>query len=78
VDLLPDPRIEKSPDTVLFGLHAGIDSFGLLSLLTAAEEQIEKIAGTEVSLMNPKIMSTKPSPFRTLGTLAQYIDEQLA
>lgn len=67
----------KSPDMALFGADAALDSVALLNFITATEEQITSVTGKKVALVTPRALSTRESPFRTLGSLAAYIDEQL-
>jgi acyl carrier protein len=66
--------IPKAAETRLFGIDAQVDSIDLLSFVTAVEERYQDLTGTRISLVNPKVLSIRPNPFRTLGTLAQYLD----
>lgn len=82
VDLMKGASVEtgeltKHPDTKLFGADAALDSIGLLNFITAAEEQITAVTGKRVALVTPRALSAKESPFRTLSSLAAYIDQQL-
>jgi len=70
-------ELAKRPETRLFGVDAVLDSVGLLNFITAAEEQITSVTGRKISLVTPRALAARESPFRTLGTLAAYIDEQL-
>jgi hypothetical protein len=70
-------ELEKRPETRLFGVDAVLDSVGLLNFITAAEEQITSVTGRKITLVTPRALAARESPFRTLGTLAAYIDEQL-
>ena len=71
-------QLTKRPETKLFGADAALDSVGLLNFITAAEEQILSVTGKKVSLVTPQALSARESPFRTLASLAAFIDEQLA
>jgi D-alanine--poly(phosphoribitol) ligase subunit 2 len=64
-------------ETSLFGRNGLLDSLGLVSLVIAVEQLIEDELGVSVSLANEKAMSQKQSPYRTVGTLAQYASEIL-
>ena len=68
----------KDPDTVVFGSEAALDSLSMISFIVALEERIEFETGITVRLVNEKAMSMRNSPFRTLNSLAIYIDELLA
>ncbi len=72
-ELPEESRLEKSPDTVLFGESGKLDSLGLVNLVVAVEENLEDEFGKAISLTDEKAMSQKRSPFKTVKTLAEYI-----
>jgi acyl carrier protein len=75
-ETLEDPgRLIKAPDTPLFGSNAVLDSLGLVNLIVVLEERIEDHYGVSVTLANEKAMSRTSSPFRSVSTLAEYINE---
>ena len=63
---------DLGPDTALFGENGLFDSVGLVSLVVEAEEAIEDALGAQVSLDDQKAMSQKHSPYKTIGSLAEY------
>jgi acyl carrier protein len=69
--------MEKSQESPLFG-ERGLDSMGLVRFIVMVEERIQDQTGVELTLASDKAMSRKSSPFRTLQTLADYIEECLA
>lgn len=70
-------QLLKTPETPLLGAGSALDSLGLVSLIIAIEERIEKQLGRSITLANEKAMSLAKSPFRTIGTLADYISQVL-
>ena len=71
---LSDRRhLAKSLDTPLFGKGGGLDSLGLVNLIVAAEERIQEAFDTTISLADERAMSQTSSPFKTVGSLADYI-----
>ncbi len=66
-------QLDKSVDTVLFGQSGQLDSLGLVNLIVATEQKIEEELGVAMTLADEKALSRKSSPFRTIGTLADYI-----
>lgn len=68
-----EERLEKSVNTVLFGASSKLDSLGFVQLIVEVEQRIEKEFGEIVTLANDQAMTQKNSPFRTVGTLTQYI-----
>lgn len=73
MQLPKEKQLEKSVNTVLFGSSSKLDSLGLVDLILATEQKIEEEFESIVTLANEKAMSQKKSPFRTIGTLAEYI-----
>ena len=74
-------HIVKSNDTILFGPDSKIDSLGLINLVVAVEQNIEDEFNINITLADERAMSQEMSPFRTVGSLADYIkvllDEKL-
>lgn len=65
--------IENGKNAGLYGLTGVLDSLGLVTLIVAVEQAIEDELGLAISLADERAMSQKNSPFRTIGTLADYI-----
>ncbi|HRY48645.1 MAG TPA: hypothetical protein P5186_11400 [Candidatus Paceibacterota bacterium] len=65
----------KSADenTRLFGEKSGIDSIGLVTLLIEVEARISQKLGKNIVIADERAMSLTHSPFRRVGTLADYI-----
>ena len=70
-------QLQKSPDAPLFGDGAPLTSLGLVTLVMEVEDRVASVTGKTVRLVSSEAMSRKRSPFRTLGALAEYIDELL-
>ena len=68
-------KLMKSEDTTLFGDRAGLDSFELVRLILSIEREISEEFGVAVTLADEKAMSQRSSPFRSAGTMANYIVE---
>jgi acyl carrier protein len=64
--------VDLGSDTPLFGRDGLLDSIGLVTLVVALEQAIEDKFGVSVSLADEKAMSQRHSPYRTIGTLAEY------
>jgi len=56
----------------LFGLDGILDSLGLVTLVVAVEQAIEDEWGVSLSLADDKALSQRNSPYRTVGSLAEY------
>lgn len=67
-------QLEKSIDTVLLGAKGTLDSLGLVNFIIASEEKIEDEFEISITLADERAMSKSDSPFRTIGTLSNYIE----
>ena len=70
-------------NTVLVGHDAVIKSLGLVTVIVELEQRLEEDHDLYVTLADERAVSRKHSPFRTIGTLADYVrtlaaDEALA
>ena len=67
-------NIIKNPGTELFGLNSELDSLGLVHMITSVEEKLEEATGNYVAIADERAMSLEHSPFKTVDSLANYID----
>lgn len=65
--------LDKGNNTPLFGKKGVLDSLGLVNLVVSVEAAIEDEFGVTVTIADERAMSQKNSPFKTIGTLADYI-----
>ena len=72
LDAEGEPSTGLTEETRLFGKEGLFDSMGLVSLIVAVEQEIEDRHGTSVALADEKALSQSSSPYRTIGTLAEY------
>lgn len=68
---------EVNADTTLFGDDGALDSMALVTLIVDVEQNIEDAFDKSVSLADEKALSRSRSPYRSIGTLAEYAAEQL-
>lgn len=64
-------------DTPVFGGEEGIDSLSLVSLVANLEHEVGQAFDKPVVLADEKVMSERNTPFRTAGTLTDFITRQL-
>ena len=73
-ETLPEgQRLTKSPDTLLFGGGANLESLGLVRLVLLLEQKVQDSIDRVVTLVDEKAMSQSRSPFRTVAALADYV-----
>jgi len=70
--------LAKSPEARLLGSDSGVDSLTFVNLVVALEEQIQKKLGKSVVLVDEDNMAAEEHPFRTIGTLAEYVERVLS
>lgn len=70
-------KLEKRPDTPLFGSCRTLDSLAFVSFVVVVEQLVEENFGKPIRVMSEKAMSRSQSPFQSLGTLASYVEELL-
>ena len=75
LDLEEGKKIEKSEVTQLFGTGKSLDSLELVNLITVIEQKLEEETGDFISLADERAMSMNESPFKTVGSLNNYVQE---
>ncbi|RYE74807.1 MAG: acyl carrier protein [Myxococcales bacterium] len=61
---------EEAP---LYGRDGVLDSLDLVSLILLVEEKTAEALGTPVTLTSDRALSSFRSPFRTVGSLTDYV-----
>lgn len=59
--------------TRLIGKKAVLDSLGLVNLIISVEQEINDTKGFSITIADDRAMAMEKSPFRSVGTLADYI-----
>ena len=68
-------ELKKDLDTIIMGVESDLDSMDLVEFITLIEDKIELQKGYYISISDENVMSSKNSPFKTVSTLKQYIDD---
>jgi acyl carrier protein len=68
----PNPA-QLGDDTRLIGRKGVLDSMGLVTLIVDVEQRLEEEHDIVVVIADERAMSQKHSPFRSVGSLADYI-----
>lgn len=76
-DNRPDPT-QLGDDTRLIGRKGVLDSMGLVTLIVDVEQRLEEEHDIVVVLADERAMSQKHSPFRSVGSLGDYICQLVA
>jgi acyl carrier protein len=65
-----EPLTESTP---LIGRSSALDSLGLVQLLVEVEQRLEQEQDLSITVADDRAMSQRNSPFRTVGTLTDYV-----
>jgi len=71
-------QIDKSLDAPLYGASGKLESLDFVTLIMEVEEKINAAFGTDITIADDNLLSKERSPFSTLGTLNDYLQELLA
>ena len=66
-----------SPSLPLLGKDGVLDSLDAMLFLDRVDEALTKKTGKEISLVDDAAFSREKSPFKTMQSLAEYIEELL-
>lgn len=72
------PKIAKSEDCRLLGGGSPLDSLDFVNLIVAIEGQLEPLLGKSVLLIDDDNLALMEHPFRTIGTLREYVEKVIA
>ena len=76
IDLENFPK-NPTADHNIYGSEGLLDSMGLVNLVVALEERIQDEYDVPITIADERAMSQNNSPFRTVGSLAEYIEDLL-
>jgi acyl carrier protein len=68
---------KASKNTKIYGLGGNLDSLSLVLLISNIEEKISEGFGKNITLADEKAMSQKNSPFLSVESLSNYINNLL-
>ena len=71
-------KIQKNLETQLLAKGSGLDSLAFVNLIVAVEGQLETSLGLSIVLVDEDSMSLQQNPFRTVGSLASYVEAVVA
>ena len=74
---LVNKKISKSLDSELYGAKDLLDSFELVNFIVLVEEKIQKQLAKTIALSDDKALSQDYSPFGTVTSLVDYIENTL-
>lgn len=76
--LLPSQQLSLQFDMPLLGDESALDSLGFVDLILDIEQRVRDELGASVTLADERAFSLERSPFRSLESLCQLLEERLA
>lgn len=70
-------EVEKTLDAPLYGGLGKLESLDFVTLIMEVEEKINAEFGTNITIADENLLSKEKSPFSSLGTLIEYLEEML-
>ncbi len=70
-------QVEKAPDAPLYGGSGKLESLDFVTLIMEVEEKINAEFGTDITIADENLLSKEKSPFSSLQTLIEYLEELL-
>lgn len=75
--LPPGVSVEKSLDAPLYGATSKLESLDFVTLVMEVEEKINAEFGTDITIADEHLLSKQDSPFSSVRTLIEYLEELL-
>lgn len=75
--LPPGVSVEKSLDAPLYGASGKLESLDFVTLVMEVEEKIKAEFGVDITIADEHLLSKEQSPFATVRTLIEYLEEVL-
>jgi acyl carrier protein len=70
-------KVEKSLDAPLYGAGGKLESLDFVTLIMEVEEKVNAEFGTNITIADENLLSKQKSPFSSLRTLIEYLEEVL-
>ena len=69
--LLEEQKLDKSPEEIIVGREAKLDSLALVNLIVDVESKIDHEFGVNINFVNEIVQGE--FPFNTIGSLIEYL-----
>lgn len=69
--------VEKSLDAPLYGAKGKLESLDFVTLIMEVEEKVNAEFGTDITIADENLLSKEKSPFSSLRTLIEYLQDLL-
>jgi acyl carrier protein len=69
--------VDKSLDAALYGATGKLESLDFVTFIMEVEEKIKAEFGVDITIADENLLSKDKSPFSSLRTLIEYLEELL-
>lgn len=70
-------EVERSLDAPLYGAAGKLESLDFVTFIMEIEEKIKAEFGVDITIADENLLSKEKSPFSSLRTLIEYLEEVL-
>ena len=70
-------QVEKSLDAPLYGAAGKLESLDFVTFIMEVEEKIKAEFGVDITIADENLLSKEKSPFSSVRTLTEYLEEVL-
>ncbi|HMF57041.1 MAG TPA: hypothetical protein VK619_11925 [Pyrinomonadaceae bacterium] len=70
-------NVEKSLDEALYGKSGKLESLDFVTFIMEVETKMKEEFGVDLMITDEDLLSKQKSPFSTLGTLTEYLENIL-
>jgi acyl carrier protein len=77
IEMKGEPARTVEAGTVIFGTDAALDSLDLVNVIVQVEEAVKETLGKEITVVDEASLIATNSPFRTVGSLAELVQERI-
>ena len=70
-------HIKKSPDEALYGKSGKLESLDFVTFIMEVETKVKDEFNVDLMITDEDLLSKQKSPFSTLGTLIEYLENLL-
>ncbi len=71
-------EVEKSPDAPLYGKSGKLESLDFVTFIMEVESKVGEEFGVEIVLTDEQLLSRQNSPFLTVRSLTEHLEQMLA
>ena len=72
-----EKKLNKDKDTIISGINGSLDSLGMITFLIEVETKVNKHFKTNINIFNEELLMIEDGDYKSVGSLANYILNEL-